>query len=224
MRLRSAAIALLLSTGAVQAAMAQDVAEIDFGNNSSAWANDGECDDPRFEGQGVADITEDTDKFRDAADCEALFDKGVIQLISGADLTPPPLRIDGIQFGGDTSDWANDGECDDPRFSGEGMAPPPLEIDDAYADRSDCLSLWQKGTLTYDADWRAEVSPPPTAREIDAIDFGADTSNWAFDGECDDPRFEGRGMAAEPVAEDLKADANDCRYMFMTGMVSLRQK
>jgi len=224
MKLKSAAIALVLSVGTIQPALAQDVAQIDFGNDTSAWANDGECDDPRFQGDGVADITEDSDRFRDASDCRALFDKGVITLIDGADLEAPPLRIDGIQFGGDTSDWARDGECDDPRFSGEGMASGVLVVEDAYADRTDCLALWQKGGLTYNGEWRAAVAPPPTASEIDAIDFGSDTSTWAYDGECDDPRFEGRGMAAEPVAEDLQADATDCRYLFMVGMVTKREK
>lgn len=224
MTLKSAAIALILSAGALQPALAQDAAQIDFGNNTSDWANDGECDDPRFTGTGMADITDEADTFRDASDCRALFDKGVITLIEGAALEPPALRIDGIQFGSDISDWARDGECDDPRFSGQGMASPPLEMDDAYADRTDCLTLWQAGSLTYNGDWRAELPLPPTAREIDAVDFGSDTSTWAFDGECDDPRFEGRGMAAEPVADDLMADASDCRSLFMTGWVTLRQK
>ncbi|MEL6662855.1 MAG: hypothetical protein AAFO57_01135 [Pseudomonadota bacterium] len=224
MRLNSAAVALALCLGLSSTALAQDSSAIDFGNDTSDWANDGECDDPRFEGAGMADITEDSDRFRDATDCKLLFDNGKITFRSGEDLEPPPLRIDGIQFGNDTSDWARDGECDDPRFSGDGMAAGPLDLNDAYADRSDCLSLWQSGALTYDADWRAETAPPPTAREIDAIDFGDDTSDWAMDGECDDPRFQGRGMAAEPIAADIKADASDCRYMFMTGLVTKREK
>ncbi|MEM1105011.1 MAG: hypothetical protein AAGH87_01370 [Pseudomonadota bacterium] len=198
--------------------------ELDFGDNSSGWADDGECDDPRFEGEGAANYNDDVDAFRDAADCEALFEAGEITLIAGAPLTRPPLRIDGIQFGEDTSQWAKDGECDDPRFAGEGMAAEPLDVFDAYADRTDCLALWEKGALTYNAMWRATMDPPPTAAEIDAVDFGADASTWANDGECDDPRFEGRGMAAEPIAEDVEADATDCRQLFMMGMVRLREK
>ena len=30
-------------------------AQPDFGDNTSQWANDGECDDPRFEGEGAAE-------------------------------------------------------------------------------------------------------------------------------------------------------------------------
>lgn len=224
MTLKSAAAALALFAGGALPALAQDAAQINFGDDTSAWSRDGECDDPRFVGEGVADFTEAADMFRDAFDCRALFEKGVISLSEDAPMEPPPLRVDGIQFGADTSDWAMDGECDDPRFSGEGMASPPLETQDAYADRTDCLAFWQAGSLTYNGDWRAETSPPPTAREIDAVDFGSDTSTWAFDGECDDPRFEGTGMAAEPISEDLMADAYDCRSLFIIGSISLRQK
>lgn len=56
---------------------------VDFGNNSSQWANDGECDDPRFEGNGMATVLVEADRGRDAADCEALFEAGRIQLRDG---------------------------------------------------------------------------------------------------------------------------------------------
>ncbi len=210
-------------------ALALDTGEIgtdaiDWGDDSSNWSRDGECDDPRFEGTGMAGTTYDVDAFRDAQDCRTLFEAGNITLISEDLAQRPPLRIDGIQFGNDTSDWARDGECDDPRFSGEGMAHGALSADNAYADRTDCLTIWETGALAYDPQWRAPATPPPTAAEIDAIDFGADTSQWSRDGECDDPRFEGPGMAADPVLDDLKADATDCRGLFMHGLVTLRRK
>ena len=201
-----------------------DADAIDWGDDTSNWSRDGECDDPRFEGAGMAGITYDVDAFRDAEDCRTLFEAGDIHLISEDLAKRPPLLIDGIQFGNDTSDWARDGECDDPRFSGEGMAHGELDKVNAYADRTDCLALWETGTLTYDPSWRAPSLPPPTAAEIDAVDFGADTSQWAQDDECDDPRFEGTGMAADPTLDDLKADATDCRRMYMLGLVTLRQK
>ncbi|MDJ0908768.1 MAG: caspase family protein [Woeseiaceae bacterium] len=53
---------------------------IDFGDDSSRWANDGECDDPRFEGDGVASILLDEDLYRDATDCRDLYDRGRIDL------------------------------------------------------------------------------------------------------------------------------------------------
>ncbi len=65
---------MLLAFGA----HAQD--PIDFGDDSSEWANDGECDDPRFEGDGVASILLDSDLYRDATDCRSLYDRGLIDL------------------------------------------------------------------------------------------------------------------------------------------------
>lgn len=59
-------------------------AQPDFGDNTSEWANDGECDDPRFEGPGVADVLLDEDRGHDAADCRKLFDAGRITLRSDA--------------------------------------------------------------------------------------------------------------------------------------------
>lgn len=205
--------------------LAQELADaIDWGDDTSTWANDGECDDPRFEGEGVASLTEPADRFRDATDCRTLFEAGQITLSNPDLASRPPLHVDGIQFGNDTSEWALDGECDDPRFSGDGMALGELSAKNAYADSTDCLGHWEAGTLTYDADWHAPAPVMPTAGEIDAVEFGYDTSQWAQDGECDDPRFEGHGMAANPVMEDLKADASDCRYMFMMGLVTVRSK
>ena len=46
---------------------------------------------------------------------------------------------------------------------------------------------------------RPALSMPSAA---DRIDFGDDTSEWAKDGECDDPRFEGTAFAAELVDAD----------------------
>jgi hypothetical protein len=55
-------------------------AQTEFGDNSSHWANDGECDDPRFEGAGAADTLLEEDLGHDAADCRKLFDAGRITL------------------------------------------------------------------------------------------------------------------------------------------------
>jgi hypothetical protein len=53
-------------------------------------------------------------------------------------------------------------------------------------------------------------------------DFGDDTSVWADDGECDDPRFEGDGAANTLLEEDLGHDAADCRKLFEAGRITLR--
>ena len=52
-----------------------------------------------------------------------------------------------------------------------------------------------------------------------AIDFGDDTSEWAIDGECDDPRFDGPGAAKKRLEEDRSRDASDCLTLFGAGQV-----
>lgn len=54
-----------------------------FGDDRSKWANDGECDDPRFEGAGSAITLLDADQAHDASDCERLFEQGRIVLRGG---------------------------------------------------------------------------------------------------------------------------------------------
>ena len=170
---------------------------IEFGENNSDWANDGECDDPRFEGPGMATTLVDSDLFADSADCRALFANGSIR-----------LRSDQINFGDNTSAWANDSECDDPRFSGAGMASTLLD-EDRLHDANDCRSLYEAGRIQL----RTTNS---------SINFGNDSSAWANDGECDDPRFTGPGMASTLLDEDRMHDASDCRALFQAGKVRLR--
>lgn len=55
-------------------------AQTDFGDNASHWAHDGECDDPRFEGEWAANVLLDQDLGHDAADCRTLLDAGRIAL------------------------------------------------------------------------------------------------------------------------------------------------
>lgn len=58
----------------------------DFGDDVSTWANNDECDDPRFQGRNMAQILIDSDMFHDASDCSALFASGDIRLVGGANL------------------------------------------------------------------------------------------------------------------------------------------
>lgn len=59
-------------------------------------------------------------------------------------------QIDGqtINFGDDSSQWANDAECDDPRFAGPGTHEVLL-AEDIYRDATDCMKLLQAGLITY---------------------------------------------------------------------------
>lgn len=52
--------------------------EIDFGDDSGNWSLDGECDDPRFEGDAMAPWPMDEDVKKDATDCRNAFRAGQI--------------------------------------------------------------------------------------------------------------------------------------------------
>lgn len=179
---------------------------INFGDDSSTYANDDECDDPRFSGSGVADTLLESDRGHDATDCRTLFNAGAISLVAGG------LASAGIDFGDDSSNYANDDECDDPRFAGPGVAATLLESDRGR-DASDCRALFNAGSITLaSADAAA-----------DGIDFGDDASTWASDGECDDPRFQGESMSSFLVEADRFHDASDCRTLFNQGLITLAE-
>ena len=181
------------------------IGDIDFGDDSGNWANDGECDDPRFIGRGVGASLEDH-RMADATDCRTAYEQGTIALASENTELNGESRIN---FGDDSGNWANDGECDDPRFTGEGVG---VALDDhLMADATDCRTAYEAGTLTLASedgggDFR--------------INFGDDSSVSAFDGICDDPRFQGRGGAPVLLEANLMADATDCRAAHDAGTVS----
>lgn len=259
------ALALFALGAIATTALAQDIDDIDFGDDLSTWANDGECDDPRFSGDGMAATLDRQDLMHDATDCRALLESGEIEFsatqfdatlttfedidlgddsgrfpedgecddprFEGPDMSsspdhaeikkdrtdcsfglqmgsltvaedlPPPLEkeIDGIEFGHDKGSYSNDGECDDPRFAGAGMATIALDRQNIGGDRTDCLAAWEAESIRYIAD-----------SVLDGFDFGDDKSLYAKDGECDDPRFVGDAMSAKPAMSGLKHDASDC--------------
>ncbi len=227
-RLGTAALVLILAAGLGGPVMAQG-ADVDFGDDSSQWANDGECDDPRFTGEGSAAELEEADRGKDATDCRTAFEAGTIALAEGEDGTlddtpapaadapaTPAATTNEIDFGDDTSEWANDGECDDPRFAGTGMADE-LEDVDIGRDATDCRTAFEAGVITL-AD--SDSAATSTTAEID---WGDDSSEWANDQECDDPRFAGAGMAAEPTEADRMRDATDCRTAYEDGTITLAE-
>ncbi|MBD3676795.1 MAG: hypothetical protein HUJ27_00140 [Rhodobacteraceae bacterium] len=126
------------------------------------------------------------------------------------------LSINGIDFGMNDSEYADDGECDDPRFVGDGMAES-LDQANTMMDAFDCAVHFQEGN----------IRPQRTKAEWDiaecrAIDYGDNSSQWARDDECDDPRFTGPGADEIMVPEDFKADATDCRALCTSGQVWLK--
>jgi len=253
---------------------------IHFGDNSSLWSYDGECDDPRFEGPGMVHATPVAeDLYRDAADCSDLYLDGLVELapLDGIVVGEAPAVVpepfvpdvvedeesymvsaffDDIDFGDDASQWSNDGECDDPRFAGPGMTATILLEEDIAHDATDCLDAYMAGLL-----WLAEndvtdvavitndggttsaginIGQPTTTTTqgnrtsasrggsdseivVSGIDFGDDSSQWAYDYECDDPRFAGPGMTATVLLDqDMYRDATDCHRAWIAGDIWLR--
>ena len=113
---------------------------VDFGDDTSRWARDRECDDPRFEGNYAGGTLLEEDRGRDATDCRQLYEAGLIRLF-GIDLVSGQ-----VYFGDDSSEYAHDGECDDIRFSGNGMARILLD-DERGKDASDCRQLYETGRI-----------------------------------------------------------------------------
>lgn len=123
------------------AAPAHAAPSVSFGDDTGSYSNDGECDDPRFEGAGMTGTALLSDDIlHDATDCQAAFDAGQLKLRGVAD--------DGtIDFGDDNGSYANDGECDDLRFIGSGMTATSLIEDDIMHDATDCRTGYEAGKL-----------------------------------------------------------------------------
>lgn len=51
-----------------------------FGDNSSEWAKDGECDDRRFRGAAMASSLDADDTRKDRTDCKRGYDMGQLKL------------------------------------------------------------------------------------------------------------------------------------------------
>jgi hypothetical protein len=166
-------------------------AQPDFGDDTSQWANDGECDDPRFEGEGAAETLLDEDRGHDAADCRTLFNAGRITLRGAAA---------SIDYGDDRSEWAHDGECDDPRFEGAGMAATLLDAD-ARHDASDCRALVEAGRISLRGDFGLA-----TRMERDGRLERGDTTLTG--GEFYDT-YEFQGAPGQHVTIDLRSSAFD---------------
>jgi len=207
---------LLLTLGTALAlanapVFAQDASDIEFGNDTGNWTEDGECDDPRFVGDGMASSTSQDDILKDATDCRALFESGSISF-SDKQYDPSLTVVDGTDLGDDSYRWAKDGQCDDARFEGDGMAVTPT-LDAIKKDLTDCSYGFQTGALTL-----ASTLPEPPETTFDGIDFGHDKGEYTNDSECDDPRFAGQGMSSIALtADNIGGDRKDCLAHYKSG-------
>lgn len=184
--------------------------EVDFGDDTSDYSKDGECDDLRFEGPGMTDtILLEEDVGHDATDCRVAYDQGRLTLASPVKAVEGvAMPIESVNFGDDSSDYASDGECDDVRFVGSGMAVA-LMTDSIGKDASDCKAAYQDGELSFNPLFAA-----PTIN----YGYGDNAGLFPNDGECDDIRFTGE-YSSEVIylAENIGHDANDCRAAMETG-------
>lgn len=106
--------------------------EIDFGEDGGAYANDGACDDARFEEDGDLWDYQRSHVLQDATDCRTLYEAGELTLY--------------LDFGNNSGEYANDDTCDDNRFTGTGRSI--LETDShVKRDAVDCIVAYRAGTI-----------------------------------------------------------------------------
>ncbi|MCM8556807.1 hypothetical protein [Sphingomicrobium sediminis] len=230
------------------AAIAQDANEmIDFGDDTSQWANDGECDDWRFQGDGMATFLDEESVGHDATDCRAGYEAGALTIrtepydpdeaidamvadvveVSSYERAMLPYRLVAepnaeamatIDFGDDSGAYPEDGECDDPRFEGPGASGFGDNYD-AHGDATDCRTMYEAGNVRHATFGFAPYQERPRPG---LIDFGDDSSYAANDEQCDDPRFVGGRMALYLSAVDIRSDASDCRALYLRGQITVR--
>ncbi|MEL6876790.1 MAG: hypothetical protein AAGL68_01665 [Pseudomonadota bacterium] len=152
--------AIFALTAAPSIAVADDNGAIDFGDDSSEWASDGECDDARFIGAGVSSslITENIG--RDASDCQAKFANGDAELNP---LFAVPTDESPIDFGDNGSDYADNGVCDDIRFTGEYASEVVYIVQDIGRDANDCRAAYEAGS----AKWQGNETRPANGISMD---------------------------------------------------------
>lgn len=204
----------------------RDHPEVNFGDDSGRWSFDGECDDPRFEGKDVmADTLLRIYILRDATDCFRAYRGGKaratevyaeIMQRTAYDDEWSFSDEDGFEFGNDSGRWSFDGDCDDPRFDEadgeENIERVFIGGENVRRDATDCYREFLDNLIVVLSD---TVS-------VEGFDFGDDSGRWPFDGECDDPRFKGDGMANQTNSENEAGDATDCRRAFRTGSVTIK--
>ena len=128
---------------------------IDFGDDASRFARDGECDDMRFSGPGMTDtLLIDSDIRHDATDCRTAYNQGRLTYQGGrrngqaqGGSGYAATGVNHIIWGDDDGKYARDGECDDKRFTGPGMTSTPLLDSDVKHDATDCRAAYNAGRL-----------------------------------------------------------------------------
>ena len=105
---------------------------ISWGDDSGSYANDGACDDGRFHEDGDTWTYQRQHVLRDATDCRTNYEAGNITLH--------------LDFGDNSGRYANDGTCDDNRFTGSGRS---ILTTDSHVrrDAQDCIAAYRAETI-----------------------------------------------------------------------------
>lgn len=120
-----------------------------FGDDTSEYANDGECDDARFVGAGMDGLLLTDSIGRDATDCKAAFASKTITVNR---LHVIPTDSAPIIFGDNNSEYASDGQCDDIRFVGKDVDETVFLYEDVGHDSADCKAAFEAGTVKWQGD------------------------------------------------------------------------
>ena len=163
MRTQAIALVVLIFSGA---ALAQNP----LGDDSGSNANDGQCDDTRFENIGAGNsniVFWEGGRYdgRDATDCRDLLLQGLINWRDGVDPRVDIVLATG-DFGDDSGPNANDGQCDDTRFENIGAGNSNIVFWEGGRydgrDATDCADLLLQGLIAWRRDTAvAEVFSEP---------------------------------------------------------------
>ncbi len=157
-----AALSLVPFSAAQAEVHASEQASLELGDDSGEWAEDGQCDDVRFTGSGMAAVLLTDSIGKDAADCSAALEAGTISVDP---MHAPPANDEAILFGDDVSKFAGDGQCDDIRFVSKESAAMVYIAEDIGHDASDCRAAFEDGSVT----WQGSSATPElgvTANDI----------------------------------------------------------
>lgn len=130
---------------------------VDFGDNLSQWANDGECDDPRFQGPASASSLLDSDRYHDATDCRSLYESGSVQLADGGDGAAESSLVQRGTLDGSDEELDGFGYVDTYTFDGESGTSAVIDLQSA--DFDPYLSIISpSGALYTNDDYEGSVS------------------------------------------------------------------
>ena len=132
-----------------QAGAPYDTAGVDFGDDTSATATTANATIRGSLGRASPTVLDD-DTLHDATDCKAASrpaprpEDGAAR--GAPDATECRSEIRPSTFGDNASEYANDNECDDPRFIGEGWTRCCWHADIEH-DATDCRALVDAGKI-----------------------------------------------------------------------------